>query len=42
VLQRVDTLEKMETTKNFPKRPSGLCREWCPVRDCEFHGKSFH
>jgi len=42
ILQRVQNLEAMETTKNFPKRPSVLCREWCPVTDCEFHGKSFH
>lgn len=20
---------------NFPARPSGLCRGWCPVKDCE-------
>ena len=42
ILQRVKGLEDMEASKNFPKRPSGLCREWCPVTECEYHGKSFH
>jgi len=42
ILQRVKTLEDMKTNKVFPPRPSRLCREYCPVRSCEFHGKSFH
>jgi hypothetical protein len=42
ILQRVKTLEGMKETKTFPPRPSGLCREYCPVTSCEFHGKSFH
>ena len=42
ILGRVQNLEEMETTKVFPKKPGRLCREWCPVKDCEFHGKSFH
>lgn len=23
----------------FPPRPNGLCRQWCDVTSCEFHGK---
>jgi hypothetical protein len=23
----------------FPPRPNGLCRKWCDVKSCEFHGK---
>lgn len=41
IMQRVDTLEKMRTTKTFPPKPSRLCRAFCPVTFCEFHGKSF-
>lgn len=26
----------------FVPKPGRLCREWCPVTGCEFHGKSFH
>jgi hypothetical protein len=24
---------------NWPKRPSGLCKKWCPVLDCEHNGR---
>jgi hypothetical protein len=27
-------IEASETTGVWPKRPSGLCRGWCPVKDC--------
>lgn len=23
---------------DWPQRPSGLCRKWCPVRDCKYCG----
>jgi len=38
--QRVGRIEHAMKTDNFPKRPSGLCREWCPVgqRKCEHCG----
>ena len=42
ILQRVGELEHMKETGVYPKKPSGFCREWCPVTECEFHGKSFH
>ena len=42
ILQRVQALTDMKQSGVFPKRPSGLCREWCPITECEFHGKSFH
>lgn len=28
---RVHRMEKAVDTGDFPKRPSGLCRQWCPV-----------
>lgn len=38
--QRVGRIDHAIKTDNFPKRPSGLCREWCPVgkRLCEHCG----
>ena len=42
ILGRVQVIEKMEASKVFPPKPGALCREWCPVKDCEFNGKSFH
>lgn len=29
--QRVHRLEQSEKTGDWPAKPSGLCREWCPV-----------
>lgn len=39
--QRVGRIEHAIKTDNFPKRPSGLCREWCPVgrKRCEHCGE---
>ena len=38
---RVQRMEHAFKTDNFPPRPSGLCRQWCPVgrKLCEFCGK---
>lgn len=36
---RVDSLENATKTNNFPPKPSGLCRKWCPVTTCKYHGK---
>jgi hypothetical protein len=35
---RVQRLEQAVATGEFPKKPSGLCRKWCPVKSCEFCG----
>lgn len=39
---RVHRLEQSEETNHWPARPSGLCREWCPVgkKHCEHCGKN--
>ena len=36
-LPRAERMEKMIADKDFPARPSGLCRSWCPVgpNNCE-------
>ena len=38
---RVRRMELAAENNDYPKRPSGLCREWCPVgkRLCEHCGK---
>ena len=38
LLQRVEAMEQAAGTNNYPKQPGGLCRKWCPVEICEFHG----
>jgi hypothetical protein len=39
--QRVARIEHAIKVDNFPKRPSGLCRQWCPVgkKLCEHCGE---
>lgn len=38
-MPRVQRMEHAVAEEKFPKRPSGLCREWCPVHTCEHNGK---
>lgn len=38
-LPRVARLERAHETDTWDKKPSGLCRAHCPVRDCEHNGK---
>jgi hypothetical protein len=38
-IPRVQRLEEAVATGTFPKRPSGLCRAWCPVHTCPHNGK---
>lgn len=42
LMPRVTRLEQAIESGTFPPKPSGLCREWCPVpkRLCEHSGKS--
>jgi len=35
---RIEALELAYNTKNYPPRPGALCRRWCPVSSCEYHG----
>lgn len=39
MLPRVAALKVAYETKNFPPKPSGLCKHYCPVSTCPFHGK---
>ncbi len=38
VLPRVQLLENAIKTANFPPKPGGLCRRFCPIVACPHHG----
>ncbi len=37
-MERAEKIEQSAMTDNWPKKRNGLCRKWCPVKDCEFSG----
>jgi len=37
-IHKVDALERSFLTNSWPPNPSGLCRNHCPVHDCEHNG----
>lgn len=39
ILPRVKRLENATKNDLFPPQPNRFCRNWCPVRSCEYHGK---
>lgn len=39
VYPRVEQLELAYNTGNYPPKPGGLCKRYCPVTGCEYHGK---
>ena len=39
LFDRVHAYENAIKTNVFQPKPSGLCRKWCPVKTCQFHGK---
>lgn len=40
VLERVEQLREATESNTFPPNPScNLCRKWCPVTSCAYHGK---
>lgn len=38
-IPRVQRLERAHETDTWDKKPSGLCRKWCPVKSCEHNGQ---
>lgn len=38
ILPEVAKLQEAHLTNNFPPKPSGLCRDFCGVQSCEYHG----
>lgn len=39
ILPRVKAVEKARQTTEFPPKPSGLCKKYCAVMSCPFHGR---
>ncbi len=39
LMERVNLLEQAHIMQDYPPKPSGLCRSWCPVTSCPYHGK---
>jgi hypothetical protein len=40
-MPRVDKYREMIETKDFKPTPNGLCKRYCVVTSCPFHGKDF-
>lgn len=36
---RIDALEAAHKEVSYPPTPSHICRKWCPVKSCPYHGK---
>lgn len=36
---RIERLKTAHQTNNYPPTPSGLCRRYCVVESCQYHGK---
>ena len=36
---RIEALQYAWETNSYPANPGRLCRSWCPVNSCEYHGK---
>jgi PD-(D/E)XK nuclease superfamily len=39
LMPRVERYQEALRTNNFPPKPGRLCRNYCPVASCEFHGR---
>ena len=38
-IPRVNRLQAAHDQNDWPEKPSGLCRAWCPVTACQFNGR---
>ena len=39
LMPRVKALHQAHLTQNYPPKPSGLCKKYCPVKSCPYWGK---
>lgn len=39
LLPQVQAMENASKTLTYPPKPGNLCKNWCPVTSCPFHGK---
>lgn len=37
-MRRVEVFQQAHATADFPAKPSGLCKRYCPVKSCPYHG----
>jgi hypothetical protein len=35
---RLEAMELSSITGDYPMHPSGLCKRFCPVTSCRYHG----
>jgi hypothetical protein len=42
LLPRVTALELAAVNNDYPPKPSGLCKRYCPVESCRYHGVGSH
>ncbi len=35
---RIETLQQASERNEYPPKPNGLCRNWCPVKSCPHNG----
>lgn len=40
LLDRVRLMENSYNTQSYPPRPSRLCKRFCPVTSCQYHGQA--
>ncbi len=38
MLPRVARYQEAHDQQNFPPRPNNLCKKWCKVKSCQYHG----
>jgi RecB family exonuclease len=41
LLPRYQRLEDAHNRQDYPPAPGRFCAKWCPVRDCEHHGRKY-
>lgn len=39
LMPRVTAMQVAHETNNYPEKPSGLCKSYCPVKSCRFYKK---
>ena len=39
IMPEVNTLKQAAETNTYPAKPSGLCKKFCVVTGCQYHGK---
>jgi hypothetical protein len=39
MMPRIKKYERAHRMESFPARPGFLCKKWCPVKQCPYHGE---